>query len=110
MNAYNTKQRSDFLMSLAAEIAARDNIDITNPPLDNRAYLYEIAKRGNCHHETARQIWAKFMRHERHKVVSWGGEREGAGRKPTKHIPDARESGTKKVTSKTKKAVKPARG
>jgi len=28
----------------------------------------------------------------------------------TQHAPDARESGAKKVTSKTKKAVKPARG
>lgn len=106
----NTKARSEFLNSLAAEIAAREHVDVTQV-MDSRAYINEIVERGECHRETARAVWARYCRRARYQlVVSWGGAGRGQGRKPTKHAPDARESGAKNVTSKTKKSVKPARG
>jgi hypothetical protein len=79
----NTKARSEQLNTLAAEIAARENIDPTNPPTDNRPYYREIAERGQCHPETARTVWARYMRRARHPLNNWGGIRPGAGRKPT---------------------------
>jgi hypothetical protein len=79
----NTKARSQLLNALAAEIAARENVDPANPPADNRGYIAEIMSRGNCHRETARQVWARYLRRARYQlVVSWGGAGRGQGRKP----------------------------
>lgn len=82
----NTKARSEQLNALAAEIAARENIDSTSPPADNRTYINEIADRGDCHIETARRVWARYLRRSRHPLNAWGGSRPGAGRK--KETPD----------------------
>jgi hypothetical protein len=79
----NTKARSLELQALAAEIAVREGIDVTNPPKDARAYITAIAVVGNCHPETARSTWAKHMRRARGVLVAqWGGVREGSGLKP----------------------------
>ena len=78
----NTKARSEQLNTLAAEIAARDNIDVTLP-MDNRPYVIEIMTRGQFHRETARRVWARYCRRARYQlVVSWGGAGRGQGRKP----------------------------
>ena len=83
----NTKARSNFLRSIAEEIITRENLDLENPPLDKRAYIREIAERGDCHIETARSIFnAAFgaMRwgHENTAYPTWGGAGRGQGRKP----------------------------
>jgi hypothetical protein len=80
----NTKARSEFLNTLAAEIAARENIDPTNPPTDTRPYIREIAQRGECHIETARRVWARYLRRARHPINpnAWGGAGRNQGRKP----------------------------
>lgn len=84
----NTKARSEFLNSLAAEIAARENVDVTKV-MDSRAYINEIVERGRCHRETARAVWARYCRRVRYQlVVSWGGAGRGQGRKPTPHALD----------------------
>ena len=77
----NTRARSNELNALAAEIAARESIDPAIPPADNRVYITEIMERGNCHRETARAVWARYLRRARHPVNDWGGSRPGAGRK-----------------------------
>ena len=77
----NTKARSEFLNSLAAEIAARENVDVTQI-MDSRAYINEIVERGQCHRETARAVWARYLRRARHPLNSWGGAGRGQGRKP----------------------------
>lgn len=80
----NTRARSDELNALAAEIAARENVNPLDPPADNRPYINEIVTRGNCHRETARSVWARWMRRNRHpdKVGQWGGPGRGQGLKP----------------------------
>jgi hypothetical protein len=84
----NTRARHEELYSLAAEIAARENINPFDPPADSRPYFTEIQERGKCHKETARGVWAKWMRRNRHpdNRSTWGGSRPGAGRK--KETPD----------------------
>jgi hypothetical protein len=82
----NTRARSNELNALAAEIAARESIDPASPPADNRAYITEIMERGNCHRETARAVWARYLRRARHPVNSWGGAGRGQGRKKLKTI------------------------
>jgi hypothetical protein len=84
----NTKARSQQLNTLAAEIAARENVDPANPPADNRAYITKIMTRGECHRETARAVWARYLRRARHPLNSWGGAGRGQGRKPTLREPD----------------------
>ena len=80
----NTKARSNELNALAAEIAAREKVDVTEV-MDSRPYIRELMERGNCHRETARAVWARYCRRARYSlVVSWGGVRPGAGRKPAK--------------------------
>lgn len=91
----NTRARSNELNSLAAEIAARKNVDPANPPADNRAYITEIMLRGDCHRETARQVWARYMRRARHPLNSWGGAGHGQGRKPTPVAADGGDSPAK---------------
>jgi len=78
----NTRARSNELNTLAAEIAARENIDANNWPDDNRVYIAEIAERGNCLTETARRVWSRWRM--RHYVPgnSWGGAGRGQGLKP----------------------------
>jgi hypothetical protein len=80
----NTRARSEQLRSLAEEIAVRENIDAANPPLDNRIYITEIITRGECHRETARAVWARYLRRARDPGNSWGGAGRGQGRKPDK--------------------------
>jgi hypothetical protein len=79
----NTKARSNELNTLAAEIAARENINPHDYDRDNRPYITEIMERGECHKETARSVWSKWLRRNRHPnmAAQWGGTREGAGRK-----------------------------
>ncbi len=109
----NTKARSEFLNSLAAEIAAREHVDVTQV-MDSRAYINEIVERGECHRETARAVWARYCRRARYKlVVSWGGAGRGQGRKPTMPAPDAGDSAdlqavsTPKVNPAPKRVRKP---
>jgi len=85
----NTKARSEFLNSLAAEIAAREHVDVTQV-MDSRAYINEIVERGECHRETARAVWARYCRRARHPLNAnaWGGAGRGQGRKPTPREPD----------------------
>ncbi len=95
----NTKARSEFLNSLAAEIAARENVDVTQV-MDSRAYINEIVERGECHRETARAVWARYCRRARYQlIVSWGGAGRGQGRKPTKRASDGLESPAKNQPS-----------
>jgi hypothetical protein len=81
----NTKVRSNFLRSIAEEIIKREKLDLENPPLDKRAYIREIAERGNCHTETARTVFNSVfgaLRWGRPVLAySWGGAR----RKPKKN-------------------------
>ena len=77
----NTRARSEQLRALAEEIAIRESIDPANPSTDNRAYIAEIVTRGECHRETARQVWARFIRRARHPGSTWGGAGRGQGRK-----------------------------
>lgn len=84
----NTKARSNFLRSIAEEIIIREKLDLDNPPLDKRAYIREIAERGDCHIETARSIFhavfgAMRWGYDNSAYASWGGTRKGAGRKPS---------------------------
>jgi hypothetical protein len=76
----NTRERSEFLQALAAEIATREGIDVNNPPLDKRKYIQEIAERGQCHIETARTVFNRYLGHAR--WGNWGGARPGSGLKP----------------------------
>ncbi len=80
----NTRFRSEQLNALAAEIAARENINPTEPPADNRVYIAEIMERGKCHRETARKVWARWLRRVRHpeNIAAWGGAGRGQGLKP----------------------------
>ena len=81
----NTRSRSNALRRIAAEIIEREKIDVTNPPLDRRAYIREIAERGGCHIETARRILNGVIGSLRWGLpieAYWGGRRLGAGRKP----------------------------
>ena len=99
----NTKARSEFLNSLAAEIAAREHVDVTQV-MDSRAYINEIVERGECHRETARAVWARYCRRARYQlVVSWGGAGRGQGRKPTMPAPDAGDSATSQAVSTPQK-------
>lgn len=84
----NTRARSNELNALAAEIAARENVNPFDFDRDNRPYIAEIMSRGNCHKETARAVWARWLRRNRHpdKAAQWGGTRAGSGRK--KELPD----------------------
>lgn len=82
----NTKARSNFLRSIAEEIIKRENLDLENPPLDKRAYIREIAERGNCHTETARTVFngtfgAMRWGHNNTAYAAWGGAGRGQGRK-----------------------------
>lgn len=96
----NTKTRSNFLRSIAEEIIRREKLDLENPPLDKRAYIREIAKRGDCHIETARTVFNSVFGALRwgrstSAYASWGGAGRGQGRKPTKRGADGEESGAK---------------
>jgi len=73
----NTRARSNELNSLAAEIAVRDNINPADYDRDNRPIIAEIMERGKCHRETARSVWARWLRRARHpdKIAQWGGAR-----------------------------------
>ena len=86
----NTKARSNFLRSIAEEIIKREKLDLENPPLDKRAYIREIAERGNCHTETARTVFNSVFGALRwgreNKAYSWGGKRKNAGRKKNRII------------------------
>jgi hypothetical protein len=89
----NTKARSNFLRSIAEEIIKREKLDIENPPLDKRAYIKEIAERGDCHIETARTVFSSVFGAMRwgnptEAYPSWGGGGRGAGRKPKPREPD----------------------
>lgn len=89
----NTKSRSNFLRSIAEEIIKREKLDLENPPLDKRAYIREIAERGDCHIETARTIFSAVFGAMRwgnstEAYHSWGGAGRGQGRKPTPREPD----------------------
>ena len=88
----NTKARSNFLRSIAVEIIKREKLDLENPPLDKRAYIREIAERGDCHIETARTIFNSVFGALRwgreNKAYSWGGAGRGQGRKPMLHEAD----------------------
>ncbi len=82
----NTKARSNFLRSIAEEIIKREKLDLENPPLDKRAYIREIAERGECHTETARNVFASVFGALRwgrstDAYASWGGAGRGQGRK-----------------------------
>ena len=87
----NTKARHEFLYSLAAEIAAREKVNPFDWPADNRPYITEIMERGDCHKETARSVWSKWLRRNRHpdNATKWGGAGRGQGRKPTLPAPDS---------------------
>jgi len=96
----NTKARSNFLRSIAEEIIKREKLDLENPPLDKRAYIREIAERGDCHIETARTVFnsvfgAMRWGHSTEAYPSWGGAGRGQGRKPTPRGADGEESGAK---------------
>jgi len=84
----NTKARSQQLTALAAEIAARHGLDPANPAPggepDFRDCVRELATLGECHIETARRVFARYMRRARHPQVanSWGGPGRGQGLKP----------------------------
>ena len=84
----NTRARSNELNALAAEIAAREQVDPTEWPADNRRYIVEIMERGHCHKETARAVWSRWLRRARHpdNIAQWGGARVGAGRKPAEAV------------------------
>jgi hypothetical protein len=75
----NTRARSEQLNALAVEIAAREHVDPATPPVDNRVYIIEIMTRGGCHRETARKVWARYLRPTQH---TWGGAGRNQGRKP----------------------------
>ncbi len=85
--AKNTKARSQFLMSFAAEIVAKEHIDPANPPAESHAYIAEIEQRGKCHRETARAVWTRYLQRARlGKTVKWGGKRQGAGRPKVEQV------------------------
>ncbi len=56
----NNNARHKFLYSLAAEIAARENI---SPFSDNNEanIVSEIMERGECSKQTARAVWGKWL-------------------------------------------------
>jgi len=110
----NTKQRSEQLQALAAEILAASGADVTQA-VAIRPLAKLMETKCDAVYETCKRHIAKAVRRARGQVVdSRGGPREGAGRpitaQPTKHAPDARESGAKIISSKSKRSAKSARG
>ncbi len=81
----NTKARSEQINSLAAELAAREDVDVTNPANGTRYYAEILADMDGRQNgiEAYRQAWARYLRRARHPVNPRGGARPGAGRKPT---------------------------
>ena len=100
----NTKARSNFLRSIAEEIIKREKLDLENPPLDKRAYIREIAERGDCHIETARTVFNSVFGAMRwgnptEAYPSWGVAGRRQGRKPTKRASDGLETSAKNQPS-----------
>lgn len=82
----NTKARSEQINSLAAELAARENVNpAEGAPHDTRYYANLLAEMDGRQNgiEAYRQAWARYLRRARHPVNPRGGARPGAGRKPT---------------------------
>jgi hypothetical protein len=94
----NTKARSEQLNALAAEIAARENVDITEPQFGTRYYADMLATADGWKCKTIeayRSAWARFLRRSRHPLNTWGGPGRGQGRKPTPGAADGEDTPAK---------------
>lgn len=94
----NTKARSEQINSLAAELAARENVNpAEGAPRDTRYYANLLAEMDGRQNgiEAYRQAWARYLRRARHPVNPRGGARPGAGRKPTPVAADSGDSPAK---------------
>ncbi len=84
----NTKARSQYLQSIAAEIVAAAGIDVSvQVPADVRRRLMgQMVERAACHPDTAKRKIMRAIRLARGELVAqWGGAREGAGRPRKEH-------------------------
>ena len=75
----NTRRRSIELATLAADIAAREQL--TELPAKNGRYVAELAQRGGISKVSARRVWYRRFRPAQN---GWGGKRQNAGRKSDK--------------------------
>lgn len=84
MNGTKERERASQAASLAAEIAARENVRPFDPPTGPALYRItcEIRERSGCSLDAARGAWARCMRRMRYPGAQRGGVRAGAGRKP----------------------------
>ena len=94
-----TKERSDKLQSLAAEILAASGADVTQA-VSIRPLAKLMETKCDAVYETCKRHIAKAVRRARGQVVaSRGGLRDGAGRpaktQPTQRGADGEESGAK---------------
>ncbi len=100
----STKQRSDKLQALAAEILAASGADVTQA-VAIRPLAKLMGTKCDAVYETCKRHIAKAVRRARGQVVaSRGGLRDGAGRpaktQPTQHAPDAGKAAVKKRIGK----------
>lgn len=89
--AANTKARSDAIQAAARTLLIERQIDIKQQ-VAFRPLAQELAKRVDCHYDTAKRHVAAAVRRARGELAAqWGGAREGAGyprgvpRKKTEH-------------------------
>jgi hypothetical protein len=101
----STKERSEKLQALAAEILAASGADVTHA-VSIRPLAKLMETKCDAVYETCKRHIAKAVRRARGQVVaSRGGLREGAGRpviktQPTQRAPDAGKAAAKKRIGK----------
>ena len=100
----STKERSEKLQALAAEILAASGADVTQA-VAIRPLAKLMETKCDAVYETCKRHIAKAVRRARGQVVaSRGGLRDGAGRpaktQPTQHEPDAGKAAAKKRSGK----------
>lgn len=84
----STKERSEKLQALAAEILAASGVDVSQP-VSIRPLAKLMETKCDAVYETCKRHIAKAVRRARgHVVASRGGYRDGAGRPKSAELPD----------------------